>query len=199
MNEPVVGDSRPRRLSRGTRVLIGCLAVAALCVAGIVVVLAAGGVALTRGVRAAAEQVDENEEATRIMADLARDHPWSPPTGARPSAEQHRRFRMVTDDAWSEMGTWAPEARLLMDRQRPRDGATPGLREVVSVTRASTNLLRTRPIVARALQGQRMSIAEYIWIGQATEREGPEALGRLVPGEVDAKFVLDIAAMWAMR
>ena len=98
MNEPVVGDSRPRRLSRGTRVLIGCLAVAALCVAGIVVVLAAGGVALTRGVRAAAEQVDEHEEATRILANLARDHPWVPPTGARPSAEQHRRFRMVTWD-----------------------------------------------------------------------------------------------------
>jgi len=164
---------------------------------GLIVLIALGGVAVKRGVDAVAGHAVEHEEATRVLERLARERPFTPPPNGAVSANQRRSFDVVTQRAWSEMRPWAGEMRALQERVGRTSETRPGIRDAIVAVRSTVGMTQSRLVLARALDAEGMSIAEYVWVGRTLAQKEPHALSRTGVDEGDARLVVNTASMWS--
>lgn len=188
-----------------------------------VVAVGAGGIFLKNRISDVQSSLEEqgraHEEATEIFRSLEREHPFEPPEGGLVEDHRARRFFRVTDHAWADMEEWAVELRDLGERMEGR--SDPSVSDMAAGFRSIGRLSESRLVLARALEREGMSPAEYIWTGLALTRayanvertadaavvpEENVALARRYRSELaaidgdgpDKGAVLGIAVMWGM-
>lgn len=216
------GDTVPqgsRGLPKGLKVLFGCLGVAALLTIVLAVALGVGVFAVKRGIESTVGSYEEHQEASEALARLEREYPYEAPADGEVTDEQVRRFLAVTDRAWEEIRPWADE----VEEFRARAGAEEEvrLRDALTGARTVGGVARSRVVLARALEAERVSLAEYAWTGltlaradAATRRGGSspdvpeqnvqlvtrhrEALPDFESGEPGRATVLAVATLWGL-
>lgn len=157
-----------RKMPTGLKVAVGCIVVFFGFAAIAAVLLGAGGWwikgqadDLIEGVqsRATAQQ-----EASGILEQLERDHPFTAPVDGRIDPASADRFFLATELAWTQI---EPTVRRLDEvADRNREGRA-RLGDALEGIRGTGLLIDSRLHIARALDEADMSLEEYVWTGSA--------------------------------
>lgn len=180
----------PRRgMSTGTKIAIGCGAVALLAIIALIVAGVAGGLFLKRKTDQFTGGVEAQTKASETLQQLEADHPFRPPSDGRIGADRAERFLEVTDDAWADMEEVAED---LSERGRDIEerGGEAGMRDAMA---GIQGLGRARVALAEALEDHEMPSSEYLWTGLALMR-AYEALDRPAGESGVPQENLDLAA-----
>jgi len=206
---PAATAAPKRRMPTGLKVAIGCLVAFFLLVTLTAVVIGAGGMWLKGKADGVVEGVQARSEAQReasaLLERLDRQHPFTPPADGRVDPGSAERFFEATALAWTQI---EPTVRSLDEIARRNRGDRPRFGDMVEGMRGVGQLADSRLHIARALDRARLSLDEYVWIGDAlrdAQRGGtaPAAyatrLAAMDPtaGEPNASVVLDLATAWA--
>lgn len=198
--QPQTPSASTAKTSTGVKLLIGCAIVAVIGLLTLAAVVAVGGIFLKRGLDSVAGQVDDQVEATAIFRQLEEEYPFQPPADGRVTSEQAEKFFAVTDEAWPEMEDWAAD----VVRVNEEDGRR-SLGDLAAGARGASGLVRSRVVLAEALEANEVSLTEYVWTGQVL-RNAPSAYGAYADqiAELETRgstkpgkgSVLDLAIMW---
>jgi hypothetical protein len=119
------------------------------------------------------ESAEQHEEANRTIAELEREHPFTPPADGVLDEENVDRFFAATDDAWERIEEWAED---LHERGERIDqaGGEAGFRDAMAAMRGLSD---ARLALVEALDEHDLSPAAYLWTGRALIQAGEAEAG----------------------
>ncbi|HEY7531122.1 MAG TPA: hypothetical protein VIC56_10640 [Gemmatimonadota bacterium] len=169
------GAPPPKKgLSTGVKVAIGCGIVLLL----VLILMGTCLGFLTKKVSDVGESVvesaEQHEEANRTIAELEREHPFTPPADGVLDEELVDKFWAATDDAWGRIEDWAKDLHERGERI-DQSGGDAGFGDAMAAMRGLSD---ARLALVEALDDQDLSPAAYLWTGRALIQAGEaEAAG----------------------
>jgi hypothetical protein len=118
------------------------------------------------------ESVEDQQKAQETVAELEREHPFTPPADGTLDEDQVQKFFAVTDDAWGKMKDWIED----MEKRGQRIDQSKGQAGFGDAVAGFKGLAQARTALAEAFEDHDMPPSAYVWTGwhliQAHDAQG---------------------------